>query len=93
MCEGSVSFISVSVSYFEQTFFYLDCMQNDRNTIEENNYVTGVAGLLTKYGYAIITTDHVEKFLGDIHQRFGLKAFVSPRSNLPNGQHFIKVEN
>lgn len=74
---------------------YLHCMQNDShttNSIEDKNIISGIAGQLTKYGFATVTTENLSALLRTLEGEFNIKAYDVPRPKgvLKDGQYFIK---
>ncbi len=70
-------------------------MHNDSHTtksIEYKNIISGVAGQLTKYGFATVTTENLSALLRVLEQEFNIKAYDVPRPKgvLKDGQYFIK---
>jgi len=49
------------------------------NKIEYYNYITAIADALTKYNYIAVKTDNIQRFLADLYERHGIKAFVKPQ--------------
>lgn len=70
-------------------------MHNDNhttNSIEDKNIISGIAGQLTKYGFATVTTENLSALLRTLEAEFKIKAYHVPRPKgvLKDGQYFIK---
>ena len=69
-------------------------MANDGNTInsiEFNNHITGVANLLTKYGFAVVQTEEINLFTEKLFEGFGIRVSIDTnRPHLRVGEFFLQ---
>ena len=69
-------------------------MTNDSNTInniEFINHVTGVANLLSKYGFAVVFTSDINLFVQKLKEGFEITVSIdSTRPHLRKGEYFLQ---
>ena len=64
---------------------------NTINSIEFINYITGVANLLTKYGFAVVHTNDINLFTQRLKDGFEIPVSVdSSRAHLRAGEYFLQ---